>query len=129
MNFTVTRSGLEGQLLALTLETERPELEKTKSKLLAEEDQYRMELADLEKSLLQELAMSEGNILENKSLIASLDKTKSQSSHIGEMLRTAKEVQTNLDVQRDVYRPIAKTGSILFFLISQVRTEPLVASV
>eukprot|EP00983_Pelagomonas_calceolata_P094822 1157927-Pelagomonas_calceolata.AAC.3 len=33
-NFTVTRSGLEGQLLGLTLQQEQPELEEKKSTLL-----------------------------------------------------------------------------------------------
>ena len=36
VNFTVTRSGLEGQLLSATIQHERPELEAKKSELLAE---------------------------------------------------------------------------------------------
>lgn len=80
VNFTVTRSGLEGQLLGLTLHHERPELEKKKSALLAEEEQFKIQLADLEKSLLRELAASEGNILENKTLIESLNKVHTSMS-------------------------------------------------
>ena len=120
VNFTITRSGLEGQLLGITLNHEKPELEKEKSRILAEEDQLKIQLAGLEKSLLQELAASEGNILENKALIESLDKTKSQSVEIAASLENSKNIQEDLDKQREVYRPIARVGSVLYFLISQL---------
>ena len=64
INFTVTRSGLEGQLLGVTIQAEQPELEEKKSKLLAEEEQYKVKLAELEKGLLNNLAESEGNLLD-----------------------------------------------------------------
>lgn len=117
VNFSITRSGLEGQLLGITLHHEKPELETQKSALLAEEDRLKIQQSELEKQLLQELAASEGNILENKSLLESLDKTKSQSIEIEKSLTHSREIQNNLDSQRDVYRPIARAGSILFFLI------------
>jgi dynein heavy chain 2 len=120
VNFTVTRSGLEGQLLGVTLEHEKPELEAKKSQLLAEEDKFKIQLDELEKELLEALATSEGNILQNKTLIESLEKTKTQSNNISNALKTAKVIQTDLDQQRDVYRPIARSGSILFFLVGQL---------
>lgn len=120
INFTVTRSGLEGQLLGITLNSEKPELEQKKSELLAGEDKLKIQLAELEKSLLNELAQSEGNILENKQLIESLNQTKTQSNEIAQSLATSKDIQKNLDSQREVFRPIAHVGSILFFLISQL---------
>jgi dynein heavy chain 2 len=120
VNFTVTRSGLEGQLLGLTLNHEKPELEQKKSQLLAAEDKYKIQLADLEKSLLQELANSTGNILENKSLIDSLNKTKTHSNEILQSLTNSKQIQHDLDLQRETYRAIAKAGSILFFAVQQL---------
>mmetsp|Transcript_41826 Transcript_41826/g.82044 ORF Transcript_41826/g.82044 Transcript_41826/m.82044 type:complete len:4055 (+) Transcript_41826:307-12471(+) len=120
INFTVTRSGLEGQLLGTALNFEKPELEKQKSELLAKEENLKIQLAGLEKQLLEELASSEGNILQNKALITSLDQTKTQSVDITKALKTSKQVQADLDKQREVYRPIANVGSVLFFLISDL---------
>jgi len=120
VNFSVTRSGLEGQLLGLTIGHEKPQLETKKSELLAAEDKLKVQLAELEKRLLNELAQSEGDILANKSLIESLNQTKSQSSEIATSLQSSKEIQADLDRQRDVYRPIAQVGSTLFFLITQL---------
>ena len=66
INFTVTRSGLEGQLLGVTLQHERPELEAQKSKYLAQEEEFRVQLAGLESELLATLAASQGDLLENQ---------------------------------------------------------------
>merc|ERR1719162_2112635 len=82
VNFTVTRSGLEGQLLGVTIQNEREELEEEKSRMLKEEEDYKVRLAGLEKELLEALATSEGDILENTALIESLTKTKSTSAEI-----------------------------------------------
>ena len=55
VNFTVTRSGLEGQLLGLAIQHEQPELEKAKGEMLRKEEDFKVQLAGLEKDLLQAL--------------------------------------------------------------------------
>ncbi|KAG2486208.1 hypothetical protein HYH03_015170 [Edaphochlamys debaryana] len=120
-NFTVTRSGLEGQLLGLTLQKERPELEEQKSTLLRQEDECKMALADLEKDLLQTLATSKGNILENKELLDKLNETKTRSATVEKALTESKGLQASLDQQREVYRPIAQRGSIMYFLLGDLQ--------
>lgn len=57
---------------------------------------------------------------ENKTLIESLNQTKTQSSEIAVSLASSKEIQADLDRQREVYRPIAHVGSLLFFLVAQL---------
>jgi dynein heavy chain 2 len=42
INFTVTKSGLEGQLLSLTINFEQPELESRKTQLLEQEDKLKI---------------------------------------------------------------------------------------
>ena len=69
----MTLSGLEEQLLGVTIKHEQPELEQQKSTLLAAEDALKLDLEELEQRLLHELASSEGNLLENKKLIESLN--------------------------------------------------------
>jgi hypothetical protein len=53
------------QLVALTVKFENPELEQRKKKLLEQEEQLKLQLAQLEEKLLQTLGNSKGNILEN----------------------------------------------------------------
>ncbi len=66
INFTITRAGLAGQILATTIKHEKPELEVRNMELIRTGESYKVQLADLEETLLQELAAAEGNILENK---------------------------------------------------------------
>ena len=121
VNFSVTLAGLEEQLLGVTIQHEQPELEQQKSALLAAEDQLKIELEGMEQKLLLELSASEGNLLENKTLIDSLNTLKAASIQIKEKLSESAELQVSLDGQRDVFRPIAKTGSLLFFTLLDLR--------
>lgn len=122
VNFTVTRSGLEGQLLGVTLQHEQPELETRKSELLQKEEELKVQLAGLEKTLLEELASSTGDILENQKLIDSLTETKTKSADIAAALEGSEKASVELDRQRDVYRPFAKAGSSMFFLVRQIES-------
>lgn len=54
------------QLLAATLQVEKPELEVRRTELLRQEEDLKVQLVNLEDHLLTTLAESQGNILENK---------------------------------------------------------------
>jgi len=120
VNYTVTKSGLEGQLLSLTINFEQPELEHRKTQLLEQEEQLKIQLSEFEKKLLEALANSTGNILENKPLIQSLNMTKTQSSQIEKALQESGNLQVSLDQQRDVYRNFSVIGSNLFMVFGDL---------
>lgn len=87
INFSVTKSGLEGKLLSIIITYFQPEIEKEKQELLEEQEKLKIDLSNLEEKLLRELADSSGNILENKGLINSLNETKAQSQIVGKSLK------------------------------------------
>ncbi|KAI8925894.1 dynein heavy chain and region D6 of dynein motor-domain-containing protein [Entophlyctis helioformis] len=121
INFTITRAGLAGQLLGVTLKHERPELEVQKMTLLKNEDDLKLQLSTLEDKLLRELANSEGNILENASLINSLNETKEKSNIIATSLNESQRLQASLDAECDKFAPISVFGSALFFVVSDMQ--------
>jgi dynein heavy chain 2 len=121
INFTVTRSGLEGQLLSIIINHEQPDLEKQKTAMLEKEEKLRVELADLEKKLLGELATAEGNLLENKKLIESLNNTKTSSMSIADALDNSSKLQASLDEQREAYRILASQGSTIYSLLQELK--------
>lgn len=120
INFTVTRSGLEGQLLGVTIQHERPELEKKKSEMLKKEEDLKLELAGLEKLLLETLADSKGSLIENTTLITSLTETKTKSADIIVALTESANSSAELDKERSIFRPFAQEGSKLFFLVQNM---------
>eukprot|EP00968_Pinguiococcus_pyrenoidosus_P012904 scaffold1154_cov310-Pinguiococcus_pyrenoidosus.AAC.36 len=120
VNFTVTKSGLENQLLGTTIQHEQPELEKAKLEMLKKEEDFKVQLADLEKQLLQELATAEGDILENTVLITSLQGTKVKAREIQEALEEQKKASEELDMQRERYRDFSAKGAKLYFLLEKM---------
>ncbi|KAF6261448.1 ATP-binding dynein motor region D5-domain-containing protein [Scenedesmus sp. NREL 46B-D3] len=120
-NFSITRSGLESQLLSLTLQHEQPELEARKAALLASETGLKLQQAGLEKQLLQALATSKGNLLEDAALLTSLNDTKTQASSVAAALRDGQALAAQLDAQRSAYRSLAGRGSLLYFTLVQLR--------
>ena len=89
--------------------------------MLRREEDFKVQLATLEKELLQALATSEVNLLENTSLIESLSRTKEKSAEIEEALVLSAKASIMLDEQREVYRPFANAGSKLFFLVKSLQ--------
>ena len=69
--------GLANQLLNVVVANERPDLEKQWADLVSEMGENALLLVSLEDTLLRELSSSQGNILDNHELIATLENTKS----------------------------------------------------
>ncbi|ORC91608.1 putative dynein heavy chain [Trypanosoma theileri] len=120
VNFSVTRFGLENQLLGVTIQHERPELEEQRVELVKKEENLKLELSKLEVRLLNDLANSHGDLLENTTLISALNDIKTQASNITEALQQSRALQVELDEKRDVYRPFASKGSMIFFLVKDM---------
>ncbi|KAJ3270644.1 Cytoplasmic dynein 2 heavy chain 1 [Terramyces sp. JEL0728] len=120
INFTITRAGLAGKLLGLTLKHERPELELQKVELLKKEEELKIQLTNFEDQLLKELANAEGNILENKGLINSLNEAKEKSSIIATSLTESRSLQRDLDLEREKYTSISAHGSALYFVVNEL---------
>eukprot|EP00796_Vickermania_ingenoplastis_P008354 gene8354-5852_t len=120
LNFFITPSGLEDQLLGKTVEKERNDLEVEKQKLTRDNADKNRELKELQDNILRMLQEAEGDILEQEDLILTLEKSKVKSTEIGEDLQKAKETEKVIDETRNKYRPHAIRGALLFFCVSSL---------
>lgn len=77
-------------------------------------------MKDLEDSLLRELATSTGNMLDNVELVNTLEETKLKANEVSEKLEMGAKTAIDIDILRDGYRPAAKRGAILFFVLSDM---------
>lgn len=84
INFTVTRHGLEDQLLAEVVKAERPDLEDLKAELTKQQNDFKIMLKKLEDDLLSRLSSAGENILGDTALVENLETTKSTASEIQE---------------------------------------------
>merc|ERR1719362_85833 len=121
INFIVTESGLEDQLLAMVVRVEKPELEAKKENLTKEQQDFIIQLAQLESDLLHQLVSADSEtILENVALIEQLEVTKETSTIIQEKQVQAKITEKEINESRESYRPVAAEGAMLYFLLIQL---------
>jgi dynein heavy chain len=120
INFTVTPSGLEEQLLVDVVQNERPDLEQRKDELTVAIAADQKELKRLEDSILHMLATSKGNILDDEALINNLAQSKNTAVAIAGRLAEAEQTSKEINRARESYRIVANRGSVLYFVIASL---------
>ena len=101
IEFTVTRTGLEEQILVVMINQEKVELEETLNALMSEINQNVAWLKELDKNILETLAAADKeNILEEKELVYMLSKVKSESKKVESTIKSAEENKIQVSKQR-----------------------------
>jgi dynein heavy chain len=77
-------------------------------------------LADLEGQLLDRLANSEGSLIDDTELIDVLANIKVKSKEIAEKLEEAAEKKIDINDKREIFRPCAARGAVLYFCIVEM---------
>ncbi|XP_021937393.1 dynein beta chain, ciliary isoform X2 [Zootermopsis nevadensis] len=120
INFTVTRDGLEDQLLAEVVKAERPDLEELKAELTKQQNDFKIMLKTLEDDLLSRLSSAGGNILGDTALVENLETTKRTAAEIEQKVAEAKITSAKIDQARELYRPAAARASLLYFILNDL---------
>uniref|UniRef100_A0A8C3IXY3 Dynein axonemal heavy chain 6 n=1 Tax=Chrysemys picta bellii TaxID=8478 RepID=A0A8C3IXY3_CHRPI len=120
INFTVTRSGLEDQLLSDVVRLEKPELEEQRTQLIVRINADKNQLKAIEDKILKMLFTSEGNILDKEELINTLQESKVTSGAIKTRLKEAESTEEKINTAREKYRPVATRGSVMYFVIASL---------
>jgi dynein heavy chain, axonemal len=120
INFTVTPDGLEDQLLVDVVAHERPELEQQKDQLVVQLSDFKRQLQDIEAKILKLVSEASEDILDDEELIITLDQSKQTSIAINERVAEAEKTAEMINENRENYRPVARRGSVLYFVIADL---------
>ncbi|XP_012945211.2 dynein heavy chain 6, axonemal [Aplysia californica] len=120
INFTVTKSGLEDQLLSDVVRLERPDLEEQRNQLIVRINADKNQLKAIEDRILKLLFESEGNILDNEELINVLNESKVTSGVIKQRLAEAEATEEKISQAREKYRVVAERGSVMYFVVADM---------
>lgn len=120
VNFTVTPSSLYSQCLNIILQSEKPDIDKQRSEQLKLQGEYKVTLRNLEQKLLDSLSEAKGNILENETLIKTLENLKNSSLEISEKVRESDIVMANMSTVSEQYNPLASFCSNIYFTMAQM---------
>eukprot|EP01135_Chromosphaera_perkinsii_P005558 Nk52_evm107s352 gene=Nk52_evmTU107s352 len=120
VNFAVTPSALENQLLGTVVRKEKPELEEQKDALVVNIATAKNTLAKLEDEILYLLSTAQGSLLDDVKLVNTLQSSKKTSEEIVVQLKTSETTEVKIDQAREGYRPCAQRASILFFVLNDL---------
>ncbi|XP_019331155.1 dynein axonemal heavy chain 1 [Alligator mississippiensis] len=120
INFTLSPSGLEDQLLGQVVAEERPDLEEAKNQLIISNAKMRQELKGIEDQILYRLSSSEGNPVDDLELIKVLEASKLKAGEIQAKVKIAEQTEKDIDITRLEYVPVAVRTQILYFCVSDL---------
>ncbi|KAM3608317.1 uncharacterized protein V6R79_023014 [Siganus canaliculatus] len=126
LNFMITPTGIQDQLLGIVVARERPDLEEEKQALILQGAENKRQLKEIEDKILEVLSSSEGNILEDETAVNILSCSKVLANEITEKQAVAEVTEQMIDETRMGYTPIAMHSAILFFSIADLANiEPM----
>jgi len=120
IDFTVTQGGLEQQLLARLISKEQKILEDTLNQLQEDVTSNTKTLQSYEEQLLDRLANSQGSLLDDIELIEVLATIKVKSKEVNEKLIEANEKKIEINEKRELFRPAAARGAVLYFCVVEM---------
>lgn len=119
-NFTMTRSSLQSQSLSQILRAERPDTEKSRTDLVKLQGEFKAKLQQLERSLLQALNESTGNILDDDKVIVTLETLKREAAEVTAKMEKTDTVMQEVEAVSSQYLPLASACSSIYFVLEQL---------
>ncbi|XP_050760847.1 dynein axonemal heavy chain 1 [Gymnogyps californianus] len=120
INFTLSPSGLEDQLLGEVVAAERPDLEEARNQLIVSNAKMHQELKEIEDQILYRLSTSEGNPVDDLELIKVLEASKLKAGEIQAKVMVAEQTEKDINITRLQYVPVAVRSQILYFCVSDL---------
>lgn len=120
VNFTITKSSLQSQCLHRVLKAERPDIDEKRSNQLKLQGEYQVRLRLLEKSLLQALNDSKGRILDDDSVISTLERLKLEADDISRKVADTDRVIEEVNSVSQKYNPFSTACSSIFFTMDRL---------
>jgi dynein heavy chain len=122
LNFMITMKGLQEQLLNVVVAEERPDLSEKKTELVISMAKMKKDMQDIEDEILHLLSASQGNILDDETLINTLAASKVTSEEIAVKVAEAEATAIDINATSERYASVAFRGAVLFFCISGLNT-------
>jgi dynein heavy chain len=90
IDFSLTRPGLEEQLLGLVVRQERSDMQQQKDSIVERTLTDKKELEDVQERMLEEICSTDGSLLDNEAMVNELYSMRSSEESITKRLQTAK---------------------------------------
>jgi dynein heavy chain len=118
IDFTITFSALEDQLLTLVVKHEREDMELKKSQLIENIVENNKEVQKLEDQILA--TITDENVVEDETLAETLTTCKKKVDELSFRIVEATKTEEEINKTRVNYQPLAQRAGHLYFLVSDL---------
>lgn len=127
LNFMVTKDGLLDQMLNMIIKIENEKKYEQRNQLIEQKAANEKKVAESQDKILDLIANSKDDILEDKELKTTLDESKIQSDMIAQQLKEGEILMAGINKLRDGFIPVATRASNLFIdvLIKLIIVDPM----
>lgn len=88
--------------------------------LLRKVTERRKQLKMLDDELLEKLSTSKTDLIDDDDLVEILNRTKTEAKDIADQLQDAETKTKEINLKREIYRPVAIRGSVLYFSMIEI---------
>jgi dynein heavy chain 1, cytosolic len=120
VNFTVTPASLEAQALSRVLQWERPDVDRRRVEIQRLQSEQRVKVRDLEEALLNKISAVQGAILDDDSLVNSLEIIKAEATDINREAQLTAQVMEELRAISNFYEPLAAVMTSVYFSLERL---------
>lgn len=120
INFTVTPASLESQTLSAILKAERPDVDARRTQVLRLQGEQSAKLRELEEALLNKISAVQGAILDDDSVINTLEKIKSEAAELNTEVMKTQEIMDEVRAASAFYEPLAVAMAAVYFAMEKM---------
>ena len=120
INFTITPSSLQSQVLSLLLKSEHPNIEKRRNDIYILQGQQSAKLRELQDELLKQINLVQGAILDDDLVINTLENIKNQSIQLNNDVQQTNEIILEIQAITNIYLDLAIAMSSIYFTLEQL---------
>ena len=120
INFTATPASLEAQALGAILKAERPEVDARRSEMLRLQSIQSVKLRELEETLLNKISAVQGKILDDDSVIHSLEQIQAEAFQLQSEVTITERMLGEVKGVSVLYEPLARAMAAVYFSLDQM---------
>ena len=120
VNFTVTTASLEAQVLSAILRAERPDVDSRRTEMLRLKGEQSAKLRELEEKLLNTISAAQGAILDDDTVINSLETIKGEAAVLGKEVMKTADIMQEVKSISNVYEPLATAIAAVYFTLEKM---------
>lgn len=120
INFTITPASLESQVLSEILRSERPDVDKRRSDMLKLQGEQNAKMRELEDHLLNRISAVQGAILDDNTVIDSLEGIKAEAAQLSREVSKTSDIMEEVKLVSNTYVSLAQAVSNVYFTLESL---------